>query len=120
MKKILMLGTGGTLASSHGEKGLTPELHGNEILNKIAGLTDGFEVENEELFMLDSSNMQPAEWKAAGFRSNFSKPRMPQRQKKRQKRLRSITEPERKKTKKQPRRLLKLSKETLLSKKRKR
>ena len=59
MKKILMLGTGGTLASSHGEKGLTPELHGNEILNKIAGLTDGFEVENEELFMLDSSNMQP-------------------------------------------------------------
>ena len=62
MKKILMLGTGGTLASSHGEKGLTPELHGNEILNKIAGLTDGFEVENEELFMLDSSNMQPEEW----------------------------------------------------------
>ena len=53
MKKILMLGTGGTLASSHGEKGLTPELHGNEILNKIAGLTDGFEVENEELFMLE-------------------------------------------------------------------
>lgn len=62
MKKILMLGTGGTLASSHGEKGLTPELHGNEILNKISGLTDGFEVENEEIFMLDSSNMQPEEW----------------------------------------------------------
>ena len=40
MKKILMLGTGGTLASSHGEKGLTPELHGNEILNKIAGLAE--------------------------------------------------------------------------------
>lgn len=62
MNKILMLSTGGTLASSHSDRGLAPGLHGTDILNRIAGLTEGFEVEEEELFMLDSSNMQPEEW----------------------------------------------------------
>ncbi len=62
-----MLSTGGTLASSHSEQGLSPGLHGTEILDRISGLTDGFEVEEEELFMMDSSNMQPEEWtKLAG------------------------------------------------------
>ena len=62
MNRILMLSTGGTLASSHSENGLAPGLHGNDILDRISGLTDGFLVEEEELFMLDSSNMQPEEW----------------------------------------------------------
>lgn len=57
-----MLGTGGTLASSHSDNGLSPELHGDDILARIAGLTDGFEIDVEELFMLDSSNIQPEEW----------------------------------------------------------
>lgn len=57
-----MISTGGTLASSHSDNGLSPGLHGNDILNRIAGLTDGFSVDEEELFMLDSSNMQPEEW----------------------------------------------------------
>lgn len=62
MKKILVISTGGTLASSHSDNGLAPGLHGNDILEKIAGLTEGFQVEQEELFMLDSSNIQPEEW----------------------------------------------------------
>lgn len=62
MKKILMLSTGGTLASSHSDNGLSPGLHANDILDRISGLTDGFTVVEEELFMLDSSNMQPEEW----------------------------------------------------------
>lgn len=57
-----MISTGGTLASSHSDNGLTPGLHGNEILNKIKGLTAGFSVDVEELFLLDSSNIQPEEW----------------------------------------------------------
>ena len=60
--KILMISTGGTLASSHGGNGLSPRLGGSEILKKISGLTAGFEVEEEELFSLDSSNVQPEEW----------------------------------------------------------
>lgn len=62
MSKILMITTGGTLASSHSDNGLQPGLSGGDILNKIEGLTDGFQVEKEELFMLDSSNMQPEQW----------------------------------------------------------
>ncbi|MGN1148665.1 MAG: asparaginase [Lachnospiraceae bacterium] len=62
MKKILMISTGGTLASSGSENGLAPGLHGSDILNRISGLTDGFLVDVEEMFMLDSSNMQPEEW----------------------------------------------------------
>ena len=62
MNRILMISTGGTLASSHSDNGLSPGLHGNDILDKIEGLTAGFSVDVEELFMLDSSNMQPEEW----------------------------------------------------------
>lgn len=62
MSRILMISTGGTLASSHSEMGLSPGLHGDDILSRIAGLTDNFDVDIEELFMLDSSNMQPEEW----------------------------------------------------------
>lgn len=57
-----MISTGGTLASSHSDKGLTPGLHGSDILDKIEGLTAGFSVDVEELFMLDSSNIQPEHW----------------------------------------------------------
>ena len=57
-----MISTGGTLASSHSDNGLSPGLHGNDILDKIAGLTDGFQIDQHELFLLDSSNMQPEEW----------------------------------------------------------
>lgn len=62
MKRILMISTGGTLASSHSDNGLSPGLHGHDILDRISGLTGGFQVDQEELFMLDSSNMQPEEW----------------------------------------------------------
>ena len=62
MNKILMISTGGTLASSHSDNGLSPGLHGNDVLDRIRGLTAGFQIEEEELFMLDSSNVQPEEW----------------------------------------------------------
>lgn len=62
MNRILMISTGGTLASSSSDDGLAPGLHSSDILNRISGLTTGFQVDEEELFMLDSSNMQPEEW----------------------------------------------------------
>ena len=68
MNRILMLSTGGTLASSHSANGLAPGLHGGEILDRISGLTEGFTVEEEELFMLDSSNMQPEDWSVIAAR----------------------------------------------------
>ncbi|MDO4321963.1 MAG: asparaginase [Lachnospiraceae bacterium] len=62
MKRILFISTGGTLASSHSAHGLAPGLRISDILKKIEGLTEGFEITEEDLFMLDSSNIQPEEW----------------------------------------------------------
>lgn len=57
-----MISTGGTLTSSQGDAGISPKLHGKDILKRIIGLTAGFTIDQEELFMVDSSNMQPEEW----------------------------------------------------------
>lgn len=68
MKKILMISTGGTLASSHSDNGMSPQLHSDDILKKISGLMEGFTVDQEEMFMIDSSNMQPEEWELLSAR----------------------------------------------------
>jgi len=62
-KKILIITTGGTLASTAGKEGLEPQLNSKDILNRIDGITAHFEAEFLELFSMDSSNMQPEEWK---------------------------------------------------------
>ena len=45
MNRILMLSTGGTLASSHSENGLAPGLHGNDILDRFQKDVDKFMTE---------------------------------------------------------------------------
>ncbi len=62
-KKILIITTGGTLASTIGKEGLEPQLNSKDILSRIDGITAHFEVEFLELFSMDSSNIQPEEWK---------------------------------------------------------
>ena len=61
-KKILIITTGGTLASSKSKEGLVPELNSTEIFSGMEGIMNHFEVDFLELFSLDSSNMQPEEW----------------------------------------------------------
>ena len=62
MKKILMLGTGGTIASEIGEDGLAPELDAKGLLNFIPQVARWCEVECRQLYSLDSTNMQPENW----------------------------------------------------------
>ena len=62
MKKILMLTTGGTIASTKGAEGLAPR-GSDEILSHLKGGIDGCEVTTREIFTLDSTNIQPEEWK---------------------------------------------------------
>ncbi|MBQ9534305.1 MAG: asparaginase [Clostridia bacterium] len=62
MKKILMLTTGGTIASVPSEEGLRP-LGSEEILAHIGGAYAGCELTAREILTLDSSNIQPEEWK---------------------------------------------------------
>ena len=50
------------MASSESAQGLTPKFGSSEILSHVPKLAETFEITEEELFALDSSNMQPEEW----------------------------------------------------------
>lgn len=62
MKKILIIGTGGTIASMPTEDGLAPSLTSKELLEAIPSISDYCEVECIQSFSLDSTNIRPAHW----------------------------------------------------------
>lgn len=62
MKKILLLSTGGTIASERGEDGLVPAVDGAFMVRLIPGLAGMCEITCSEIFSIDSSNMQPRHW----------------------------------------------------------
>ena len=61
-KKILLLTTGGTIASEHTETGLAPTITGEGLRGFVGSMLDAFEVTVRDILHLDSSNMQPEEW----------------------------------------------------------
>ena len=61
-KNILLIGTGGTIASEMGENGLSPELTSEQLLRYVPDIDRICRVECEQLFSLDSTNMQPQHW----------------------------------------------------------
>ena len=62
MKKVLLIGTGGTIASEVGSSGLAPELTTEDLLSHIPAISGICEVECIQLLSLDSTNMQPRHW----------------------------------------------------------
>ena len=62
MKHILLLTTGGTIASRPTEEGLAPGLSGEDLARSIPFLTDSYTVAVRDILHLDSSNIQPEEW----------------------------------------------------------
>ncbi len=62
MKKILMIATGGTIASKSTAAGLTPRLTYEDILNYIPGIEKICQVEAVQLCNLDSTNISPKHW----------------------------------------------------------
>lgn len=62
MKRILLLATGGTIASRNLGEGLTPALTAEELLRQVPELKDLCEVDAEEVYHLDSTNMRPENW----------------------------------------------------------
>ena len=64
MKKILLIGTGGTIASDVTDSGLAPELTTEQLLSHIPGISDICGVDCLQLLNLDSTNMTPAHWLA--------------------------------------------------------
>ena len=75
MKKILMLGTGGTIASELTPEGLTPELTPAQLLRYVPAIRALCEVDCLSLFNLDSTNITPAHWlkTAAALRENYDR-----------------------------------------------
>ena len=64
MKKILMLGTGGTIASEMTPEGLTPELTPTQLLRYVPAISELCRVDCISLFNIDSTNITPAHWVA--------------------------------------------------------
>lgn len=62
MKHILMIGTGGTIASDITDSGLTPELSTEDLLRQVPGLEKLCRVDCLQVCSLDSTNMTPARW----------------------------------------------------------
>lgn len=62
MKRILLITTGGTIASTSGDNGLQPTNSSSEILNMMGSVASNYDIRAKELFQLDSSNIQPEEW----------------------------------------------------------
>ena len=62
MKKILLITTGGTIASISTPKGLKPGLDGKHLLNYLPELSEFCEVDIESLFAIDSTNIYYKHW----------------------------------------------------------
>jgi len=64
MKRILLLTTGGTIASEMTEAGLAPELSGGDFLRFVPGVAELCDVAWRNVCSLDSTNMTPGHWLA--------------------------------------------------------
>ncbi len=62
MKRVLVLGTGGTIASSSTDNGLSPNESSSEIAQELALFSSHYNVTFENIMNLDSSNIQSEEW----------------------------------------------------------
>ena len=66
MKKICWITTGGTIASIEGEHGLYASSKGETLYHLLGNMTSQYDITIHDLFTIDSSNMQPEEWKLIG------------------------------------------------------
>ena len=62
MKKILIIGTGGTIASKPSADGLVPDLDSKQLLDSIPSISDICDVDCVQAFSLDSTNVRPEHW----------------------------------------------------------
>ena len=62
MKKILLITTGGTIASTQSEDGLAPGTDGGGLLYYMGSMANDYDITICDLLTLDSTNIQPEEW----------------------------------------------------------
>lgn len=62
MKRILLIATGGTIASMESGTGLTPQLSSHQLLDYIPQVQEICQVDTLQLMNLDSTNVAPRHW----------------------------------------------------------
>ena len=62
MKKLLLIATGGTIASRETAEGLSPAISPQELRDSVPGLEDFCQVDTLQLLNIDSTNIQPEHW----------------------------------------------------------
>lgn len=62
MKKILVIATGGTIASKQGENGLTPHITSAELLSYVPDAAGFCHADAIQVLNIDSTNIQPGHW----------------------------------------------------------
>ena len=62
MKKILLIATGGTIASEQSGEGLAPSLSPDDLLRYIPDAKDICELDTVQPFHIDSTNVSPTHW----------------------------------------------------------
>ena len=60
MKQILLIATGGTIASAPTEQGLTPALDEKQLLSYLPDLSSLCQLNGISVMSIDSTNMNPA------------------------------------------------------------
>lgn len=61
-KKLLLIATGGTIASKSSGKGLSPSISPEELLNQLPEIPEECEIDTYSLLNIDSTNIQPEHW----------------------------------------------------------
>ena len=59
MKNILLIATGGTIACSSSDEGLTPSANVNELLSYIPHIKEKCKLSGISIMNIDSTNMNP-------------------------------------------------------------
>ncbi|WP_455137333.1 asparaginase [Thermophilibacter sp.] len=71
MSRVLLIATGGTIASTGGTDGLAPTLTGRELAERVPLLDTLCELDFTQPMNIDSTNMRPSDWTAlAGVIAN--------------------------------------------------
>ena len=73
MKHILLIATGGTIASAEDGNGLSPALTGEELARSVPEIEGLCELDIVQPMNIDSTNMRPADWLriAEGIHENY-------------------------------------------------
>ncbi|MCH5586495.1 asparaginase [Shimazuella sp. AN120528] len=61
-KKLLLLATGGTIASLQGDNGLVPGMTPDELIRFVDKVPPLYQLDTKRLMNIDSTNMQPESW----------------------------------------------------------